>query len=73
MDRDRGGVAVAKKKARGVGLHVRIDPDLVRMAKVIAPAEGRALGDYLSDIIRPVVSREYAKVMKRLEQEGGAS
>jgi hypothetical protein len=72
MGPDSGGVVVAKKKAaRGVGLHVRIDPDLVRMAKVLAPAKGQALGDYLSDIIRPVVCREYSKVMRELERKGG--
>src|SRR5262249_44740214 len=71
MDPDRGGVGVAKKKARGVGLHVRIDPDLVRMAKGIAPAKGQALGDYLSDLIRPPVSRDYAKEMERLKKDGG--
>jgi hypothetical protein len=66
-----GGVAVAKKKARGVGIMVRIDPDVVRMARAIAPAKGVALGEYLSDICRPVVSREYVAEIRRLEKQGG--
>jgi hypothetical protein len=63
---------VAKKKARGVGILVRIDPDVVRMARIIAPVKGLAVGDYLSDICRPVVGRDYVNEIKRLEKEGGA-
>jgi hypothetical protein len=66
-----GGLSMAKKKARGVGMMVRIDPDIVRMARIIAPAKGVAMGDYLSDILRPTVSRDYVKEVKRLESEGG--
>jgi hypothetical protein len=66
-----GSVAVAKKKARGVGIMVRIDPDVVRMARVIAPIKGLSMGDYLSDICRPVVSREYLAEIRRLEKQGG--
>jgi hypothetical protein len=64
-----GSVAVAKKKARGVGIMVRIDPDVVRMARVVSPTKGLAMGEYLSEILRPAVRRDYANEMKRLERE----
>jgi hypothetical protein len=65
---------MAKKKARGsgVGKLVRIDPAIVSMAKVVSTARGMSLADYLSDILRATVSRDYVKDVKRLEKEGGA-
>jgi hypothetical protein len=65
------GVGVAKKKPRGVGLMVRMDPDVVRMARVIAPTKGMAIGDYLSGLCRPGVSRDYVKEIERLKKQGG--
>jgi hypothetical protein len=67
------GVMVAKKPVRGVGKLVRIDPAIVSMAKVIATGRGINIGDYLSDILRATVSRDYVKDIKRLEKEGGVS
>jgi hypothetical protein len=69
-----GTVPMAKKKARGsgVGKLVRIDPAIVSMAKVVSTARGISLADYLSDILRATVSRDYVKDVKRLEKEGGA-
>ncbi len=69
----------AKKKAgrpksknpRGDGLQVRIAPDVVRMARVITPLKGVALTNYLSDILRPVVTRDYAQAARKLALEGG--
>jgi hypothetical protein len=64
---------MAKKKGegpRGVGLMVRVAPDVVRMARIIAPAKGMAIGDYISDIARPVVNRDYLAEIRRLEKEG---
>jgi hypothetical protein len=66
---------VARKRGRpgkpsGVGRLVRLDPAIVAMAKVLATTEGIGVGDYLSGLLRSPVAREYAKVMKRLEQEG---
>jgi len=66
-----GGVSMAKKPARGSGKLVRIDPAIVSMARVVATARGIAISDYLSDILRPTVSRDYVKDIKRLEKEGG--
>jgi hypothetical protein len=70
---------VAKKKAgrpksanpRGVGLQIRIAPDVVRMARAVVPMKGLTLTDYLSDLLRPTVTRDYAQTLRRLEKEGG--
>jgi hypothetical protein len=72
---------VAKKKAgrpksqnpRGDGLPVRLAPDVVRMAKVVTPMKGLALSAYLSDILRPVVTRDYAQAQRKLDLQGGVS
>ncbi len=76
---ERERPTVAKKKAgrpkgknpRGDGLQVRIAPDVVRMARVITPLKGVALTNYLSDILRPVVTRDYAQAARKLSLEGG--
>ena len=77
---EREAPAVAKKKAgrpksknpRGDGLQVRIAPDVVRMARIVTPMKGVALTDYLSEILRPIVTRDYAQAARRLAgQEGG--
>jgi hypothetical protein len=68
-----GAAIVAKKKQepRGVGIMTRLDPDVVRMARVVAPIKGQMMTTYLSEILRPVVSKDYVTEMRRLEQEGG--
>lgn len=75
LDRGDGGTAVAKKKVqpRGSGRLVRIEPSIYTMAKFIAGARGIAIGDYLSEISRSTVSRDYLKETKRLEQDGGSN
>jgi hypothetical protein len=70
---------VAKKRTgrpksenpRGEGLQVRLAPDVVRMAKVVNPVKGVSLTDYLSGILRPIVTRDYAQTQKMFETEGG--
>lgn len=71
-----GSETMAKKrgnpgKPSGEGRHVRLDPAIVSMAKMIAGGKGVTLTDYLSDLLRAPVSREYAREMKRLSEEGG--
>jgi hypothetical protein len=60
----------ARGKSGGEGRLVRLDPSIVAMAKMIATARGMSLADYLADLLRGPVSREYAKEMRRLEQAG---
>jgi hypothetical protein len=71
---DIEGMNVAKKrgapkKPGGVGRHTRLDPDVVAMAKVIAPYKGVAIQAYLSDILRVIVRRGYAIVTRRQAEE----
>jgi hypothetical protein len=61
----------APKKPGGEGRHVRLSPPVVTMAKAVADARGIAMGDYLSDLLKPLVSRDYVKEMERLKKEGG--
>jgi hypothetical protein len=68
---NKGGVMAKKKQPRGPGRLVRMDPSVARMGEVVARARGIALGDYLSELVRPMVSRDYVREVKRLEQEGG--
>jgi hypothetical protein len=68
-----GDTVVAKKKAqaRGVGRLVRVEPSIYTMAKFVAGARGIAIGDYISEISRATISRDYLGEQKRLEKEGG--
>lgn len=50
---------------------VKVDRALVGMAKMIATARGMSLAGYLSEAARPVVEKDFAREMKRLE--GGGS
>jgi hypothetical protein len=63
---------MAKKASKGNGIMVRIDPDVVRMARIVAPIKGQGVGHYISEIVRPAVGRDYLKQVKRLEKEGAA-
>ena len=58
------------KKPRGEGRLVRLDPAIVEMGKHVAAARGMALADYFADLLRAPVSRDFAKEMKRLQEEG---
>jgi hypothetical protein len=66
MGRKRGNPG----KPAGEGRLVRLDPSIVGMAKLIATAKGITLADYLADLLRAPVSRDYAKEMRQLEDQG---
>jgi hypothetical protein len=61
-------------KPGGEGKLVRLDPAIVGMAKAVATSKGMSLADYLADLLRAPVGREYAKMLRDLEQgkEGGS-
>jgi hypothetical protein len=67
---------VAKKKAgrpkspnpRGAGKQVRLDPDLVAKADVVARRRGLDVGPFLSQLMEDPVDREYAAVLKELAE-----
>jgi hypothetical protein len=49
---------------------IKFDRALVGMARMIARAKGIPLAEYLSEAARPVIQRDFAREMRRL-QEGG--
>ncbi len=55
------------KKLTGEGSQVRIAPDLASMARLIVGERGIDLAEYLNEIIRPRITRDYAAMIKRLE------
>lgn len=54
------------KKPSGEGTPVRIDSDLVTMARYVAAKQGSALSELVSGWLRPIVEREFRKVGKDL-------
>jgi hypothetical protein len=67
---------VAKRKAgrpkspnpRGEGRPVRLDPDLYAKADVITRRRGVKLGPWISELLEPVINREYAIVLRELSE-----
>ena len=60
-------------KPGGSGRPVRVDSDVVTMARRIADFQGVPLSDYLSGLLRPGVLRDYQAMLKKLsKQEEGA-
>ena len=71
---------VAKKKSgrpkssnpRGEGLQVRLDPDIVGKARMIANRRNLDIGPFLSGLLEAPVNREYVTLLKELKElEGG--
>jgi hypothetical protein len=54
-------------KPEGRGKPVRVHPDVARMAQRIADYRGLALSDFLSDLVRPAVTREYQKMSAEID------
>jgi len=65
-----GALAVAKrgrpKQLTGEGSQVRIAPDLASKARLIVGDRGIDLAAYLSEILRPRITRDYAAMVKKL-------
>jgi hypothetical protein len=55
------------QKSGGEGKLVRLNPAIVGMAKAVATAKGSTLADYLADLLRGPVGRDYAKMLRELE------
>jgi hypothetical protein len=58
---------------RGIGKPVRLDPDIVSKAKVIAMRADVDVGQYLSGLLRGSVGKDYLRVVREMaeEAEGG--
>lgn len=71
------GVAMGRKKSgQEPKLSVaKIDRDIITKARMISADRGVAAANYLSDILRPTVDRDWAKMVRKAEDakpEGGA-
>jgi hypothetical protein len=51
---------------------IKIDRKLASMAKAIATARGVAVAEYLSGLTSAPIHRDYAKMLRDVEQKGGA-
>jgi predicted transcriptional regulator len=64
------GVRVGRKKRDIPARTVKLDGDLVHWISKLADDEGVDRARYLSDLIRPLVEREWAKYQKRILEMG---
>jgi hypothetical protein len=72
MDRGMAKKTGRPRKPTGEGSPVRIYRDLVTMARTLAGYRGAAISEYLSDLLRPVITKEYRAMVKALDAEGGS-
>lgn len=55
------------RKLTGEGSQVRIAPDLASKARLIVGDLGIDLAEYLNEILRPRITKDYAAMVKKLE------
>lgn len=55
------------KSSERQDVSIKFDRALVGMARMVATAKGVSLAHYLSEAARPVIEKDFAKEMKRLE------
>jgi hypothetical protein len=63
-----GAITVARQK-EGAGSKtapVKMESSLVRKARAIADDKGVDLSAYVSGIVRPVIERDWSKVLKKI-------
>jgi hypothetical protein len=65
---------MAKKRGRpkqpgGEGTQVRIDPLVASKARMVASANGKSIGEYLSDLLRGIVDKDFAKEMRKVSDQ----
>jgi hypothetical protein len=63
-------MAKAKGRPKSSERHdvsIKFDKALVAMARMVATAKGVSLAEYLSEAARPVIEKDFAREMRRLE------
>jgi hypothetical protein len=61
-------VIMAKKKPDDLKLGaVKVERDIISKAKLIAADQGKPLASYLSDSLRPIVEKDWAKVLLKAD------
>jgi len=69
---DSEGTMIMAKKKSGGGrktLPVRIDAHVVRRAQNVAKDRGVPLSDYVTEILKAAVERDWNKILRRLVSE----
>lgn len=62
------GLIAGRTMAKKPDPPVRLNEEIVRRARVVAAFEGKSLGDYLSDLLRPLVDRDFRRHIKRANE-----
>ena len=62
-------ISVGRKKRPIPARTVKLDGDLVGTAEMLAKRQGLTTSDYLSDILRPILDREWAKEVRKASEE----
>lgn len=65
-----GLATMAKKKTELKLGVVKIEVDIITRARLIAAEQGKPLAGYLSDSLRSVVDRDWARMVRKAGQEG---
>lgn len=65
-DRSMAKVKGRPRKPGGEGTPVRIDPDLVTKARYLAALKGVPMSDLISEMLRPIIDREFRKAGREL-------
>jgi hypothetical protein len=69
--REAKALRMARKKSPtgGPGTVVRIESDLVAKGRYLAICKGMELSAYLSELLRPIIEREFKKAGRELREE----
>ena len=62
--------AMGRPKRAIPGCTVRMDADIVKMAKMIAAQRGTDAAGYLSAVCRSIVERDFAKLVQKTSRKG---
>jgi len=60
---------VGRKKRPIPARVVKLDADIVGSAEMLAKRSGLTVADYLSRILRPIVDREWNKMVRKASEE----
>ena len=58
-------------KPGGEGKMVRLNPNLVAMARIVASDRGVSMGEYLASVAQDVVRRDYLDTIDRIKKNLG--
>jgi len=62
---------VGRKKRNVPARVVKLDADLVGTAEMLAKRQGLTTADYLSRLLRPILDKQWAAMVRKASEEGG--